>query len=403
MKDMNTTANNIEVIATGLTHPHTFNSLDNAISYAGLAKRKFPNCEDAIISVNGIMMPPSVEDDETFFYASAEAAKSGKVWFESVHGFVTQSFKSEFESDCFDWEEGEYEALVSDNIYKDVWDYEPVTGEAGEHSAIVRDKDVADLCEKIGYSVLHCGNSDHILEDGTSDEWWVITPDFHNDSHDEDEDDETILDITGEVAFIKPIVKSIYRAWDRGAIDFNGFCDCPGFNPDREYRLTVIKNRDGYISLYVKPTEDTEPTNSNPGDSRFVEYEETGEVAFIGNHLRGYWNPWDSVAHFHVLDDAGHLVESSVGVELDQDVWKTLCGDIEDNPGTYGISVETDYAGNGEYGTLIHHLDTMPDRYTDTDGSIHRTSWEYLETNGDWVLEEESDTEHVLRVAMFGK
>lgn len=320
-KVMNTTAatNNTAIITVVADHYYEYpiDQLDSVV-------RNFGNT-DATIYINRILMPDT--DDETFFYASASAAKTGKVWCEELHSFVTPSFKSEFGSGCFDWQPGEYEELVLDAVYRDIYGYTPVTGDYG--IAATRDEDVANLCSSHGYSVVPCKNPG-IAVGVNPTGLWVIYP------NDEDEDDD--------------------------------------YTPD-----------------------------SLPESDNFVEYE-TGEIAFVGNHLRAYWNPWDSVAHFHLLDDAGHMTESSVGVELTQSIWRGICGDIEDNPGEYGISVETDYYGNGEYGMLIHHLETMPfDRYTDADGFIHRTGWEYLETNGDWVLEEESDTEHVLRVAMFGR
>jgi len=119
-----------------------------------------------------------VEADETFFYASVEAAKNGKVWCEEVHEFVDPSWKSEFQSGCFDFDgvDPNEEALfwidIRTSIENDINGYMPVTGKDGH--AIIRDEDLANKCKEWGYDVLPCGNPEHLLEDGTPDEWWMI-------------------------------------------------------------------------------------------------------------------------------------------------------------------------------------------------------------------------------------
>lgn len=137
---------------------------------------------DGDIFVNGILMPEA--EDETFFYASVDAAKNGKVWLEEAHAFVSEEFKSSFESGCLDDEDGTlldemfhehggWEEYVLNNIYEDIFGYSTITGVDG--NAIVWDEDVAHLCEENGYDVCPCG--DHtIREDGTPNEWWLIFP-----------------------------------------------------------------------------------------------------------------------------------------------------------------------------------------------------------------------------------
>ena len=136
-------------------------TIDEALRYS-----TFLNGEgfDVSISVNGIVMPKT--DDDTFFYASVEAAKKDLVWCEELHTFVTKEWLSQFEGGCFDDTEDDFWDEAIDNIYEDIFGYTPVTAEDGQ--AIVRDADLAKICEKHGYDVLPCGDPDN------AEEYWLI-------------------------------------------------------------------------------------------------------------------------------------------------------------------------------------------------------------------------------------
>ena len=127
------------------------------------------------LMVNGIIMPS--EYDDTFFYASVEAAEDDKVWVEEAHAFMSQSFKSTIEGGCVDKddldrefaEHGGWEAFVIENIYTDVFGYTPVTGEDGH--VLVYDEDVANICKKHGYDVLPC-----VKESDGMENYWMVFP-----------------------------------------------------------------------------------------------------------------------------------------------------------------------------------------------------------------------------------
>lgn len=145
---------------------------------------------EPMIRVNGIIMP-DVEVDETFFYASVEAAMDGRIWCEGIHNFVTPEWASRFESDCFDFEPGEYEEVLLDNIYIDILGYDSSTG--GDDYAIVRDKDIAHICEEDGWVVTQHGDESSIDEDGNPRIWWEVREDKSTEYCYEDEC-ETISD-----------------------------------------------------------------------------------------------------------------------------------------------------------------------------------------------------------------
>lgn len=229
----------IKVVASGLWRAHTFKSLDNAIRYCRLAISKFPNCEDATIVVNGIFMP-SIEEDETFFYASVEAAKDGKVWVEEAHAFMSQEFKSTIEGGCVDIndldeefaEEGGWYSFVRENIYQDIFGYKPMTG--GEGVAIVYDKDVAEMAELDGYDVLPCVKFDK--EEGEIPYWKIFAKDDENEYYEASEEvpseafDE---DENGHRVYVEPEPKSLEFLDDDMRELFTSFAeDQDDFDPD---------------------------------------------------------------------------------------------------------------------------------------------------------------------------
>lgn len=111
--------------------------------------------------------------DMTFIDAEIKACENAKVWLEELHAFVYPSFKAEFEADCLDWDEGEYETYLCASIDDDIYGENPVTGEFGY--AIVRDEGVTGILEANGYSIIHCDNREGVRDaDGNPLEWWVI-------------------------------------------------------------------------------------------------------------------------------------------------------------------------------------------------------------------------------------
>ena len=239
-----------------------FNSLDEAIRFA-----RFIEGEQKVsptILVNGIPMP-DVEKDETFFYASVNAAEDDKIWVEEAHAFMPRTFRSELEGGCFDRldleeefkEHGGWNKFILDNVYADIMGYNPVTcdmvgGELG--LARVYNKDVADLCRDCGYAVNY--------EDKTGA--WIISmvingeeleATIEEEDDDEDEDEEEIvLHIQGEAVDMKRIANSIYRMYEIGGLRWCGFCDRPKFNMKKRYDLLLLNTKNGMI-LYTTPLE----------------------------------------------------------------------------------------------------------------------------------------------------
>lgn len=172
---MKTTNNDMAIKVFDATQKINCESIDEAIRYCQfLGKEGF----DVLISVNGITMPMLNNDDETFFYASVEAAKDGKVWVEEAHAFMSPQFKSAIEGGCVDLddldeefaEEGGWYSFVRENIYQDIFGYKPMTG--GEGVSIVYDKDVAEMAELNGYDVLPCVKFDK--EEGKINYWKIF-------------------------------------------------------------------------------------------------------------------------------------------------------------------------------------------------------------------------------------
>ena len=245
---------------------------------------------DAAIYVNDIIMP-YYETDTTFFFASVQAALNDKVWIEEAHTFMPKSFKAQFEAGCFDIEdldkeyEGGWNAFVLENIYTDIMAYNSVTCDGvGSELGLARvyDKDVADLCRDNGWGVLHEVDNDKTDEYGQPLEYWMV---FHDITEDEDtlskededilweeDEDEKILDITATASVIKPIAKSIYRAWAKGLIEWEGFTVCPLFNMTKVYNLMLYKGKHGY-SMYVTPL------NENTDWKEFlIDFKEEGAI-----------------------------------------------------------------------------------------------------------------------------
>lgn len=119
----------------------------------------YSTLEKPVIMVNNIIMPDRT-DDETFFYASIDAAKNNKVWCEEFHEFTSKQCKSQFESGCYDNNDPEEDARfwidVRLAIDLDIDGLLPVTGSDGQ--AIVRDQTIADKCSEWGYEVINRGN-----------------------------------------------------------------------------------------------------------------------------------------------------------------------------------------------------------------------------------------------------
>ena len=180
--------------------------VDDAIRWTQMMKEHCQNLIDVTIVYDGIFLPDP-EEDETFFYASVEAAKDGKVWVEEAHAFMSPQFKASIEGGCVDLddldeeftEEGGWYSFVIDNIYQDIFGYKPMTG--GEGVSIVYDKDVAEMAELNGYDVLPCVKFDKeegeinywkIFAKGGEDEYFqkVYSEETPEETSDEDDDKE---------------------------------------------------------------------------------------------------------------------------------------------------------------------------------------------------------------------
>lgn len=150
--------------------------------------------DDVSIEAYGVTMPET--DDYTFFCASVEAAKEDKVWCEEAHAFVTKQFKSAIDGGCVELDDlneeftevGGWEAFVIENIYCDVFGYTPMTGDDG--TAIIRDKDVAELAMSHGFEVRR---REKVTDDPDDAVWWEATRGdigrYKDDCDEEEEDD----------------------------------------------------------------------------------------------------------------------------------------------------------------------------------------------------------------------
>lgn len=237
-------------------------SLDEAIRFCRFMEKEREDSSPTIL-VNGIPMP-DIEKDETFFYASANAAEKDKVWVEEAHAFMSRTFKSELESGCFDRldleeefkEHGGWNLFILDNVYADIMGYNPVTcdmvgGELG--LARVYDKDVADLCRDFGYSVNYEEKTGAWIISMTISGEDLETAIIEEEEEDDDEE-EIILHIQGEAVDMKRIANSIYRMYEIGGLRWCGFCDRPKFNMKKRYDLLLLNTKNGMV-LYTSPIE----------------------------------------------------------------------------------------------------------------------------------------------------
>lgn len=136
--------------------------------------------------------------------------------------------------------------------------------------------------------------------------------------------------------------------------------------------------------------------------SKYWSYDRgTREWCFDGNHVHGYYVDANHVhgcydnldskvelSIFSVKD--GKVMGYSEEVTLNKAIADAIIEDIESNPDDYFIRVYDFQNGRGELHILYHLLDNMP---FDKNG-VHATGVEYLETNGDWVIEYEDDEDY---------
>lgn len=216
--------------------------------------------------VNGIVMP-STEDD-SFFYSSVKAAEEGNVWIEEAHCFGSKEFKSSLEGGCLSLEDldnefskfGGWNEFILKNIRDDITGINPVT--ANDDSAIVFDEDVAKLCDAQDDLAVTKYGTGEIIDDGTEDTVFYIfkceplddETDLDDYEVDDEDEEEEVFTIGDSASVIKPIAKSIFRAVKNGKLNWNGFT-CPRFNKDKNYELSVIKDKDGYYNMYSTPFE----------------------------------------------------------------------------------------------------------------------------------------------------
>lgn len=127
--------------------------------------------------------------------------------------------------------------------------------------------------------------------------------------------------------------------------------------------------------------------------------EGTKEWCFEGKHIHAYYiDPYYQSDEGRVevsifaINAEGHPVAHTDHIMLDPKVADALIEDIEENPQDYllqsypMLDAETGEVCGEAYG-LLHRLEKMP---FDKNG-VHATGFEYLEVNGDWVLEYEDD------------
>lgn len=223
-----TTIENIGGVAYGQRFTMNHGTLSHAMRYA----ERHYGCT---IMVNGYVMP-NIEKDETFFYASVEAAEKDKVWCEEAHAFTTPSLKHAIEGACVSAEDldnefsdfGGWESFVIENIYCDVFGYTPMTGDDG--TAIIRDEDVAELAINHGFEVRRC---EKVTDDPDNAVWWEATrgdigryeddcdEEFVEAEEDDDEYDIDEKDISEDIGWDVDIpeyrvLEPTFRAtWDR--------------------------------------------------------------------------------------------------------------------------------------------------------------------------------------------
>lgn len=82
----------------------------------------------------------------------------------------------------------------------------------------------------------------------------VEEEDLRNENNKEDEYS-YVLELYGYKDVLYPIVKSFRRAINRGVIHYNGFSDHAILKDGREYKLTVLKDGNGFYSIYVSRVE----------------------------------------------------------------------------------------------------------------------------------------------------
>ncbi len=198
---------------------------------------------------------------------------------------------------------------------------------------------------------------------------------------DEDEEDywdefpKVLFEIGDSADVIKPIVKSIWRAYKKGVIDLHHFGGMPRFNHDSKYELTVMIDEEGWLTMYVHPI------------SPVVKDEDTGEYCYEGKTLHAYYSPLDGTGTFHF---GGWY---SRPYKIPYKVWESLVIDIINKPDNYRLSKSSNpIHTEGEY--LKYRLNEMPfDRFENGKGFIHATGWEFLDEDGEWYIEYEDDFE----------
>lgn len=166
---------------------------------------------------------------------------------------------------------------------------------------------------------------------------------------------------------------------------------CTEEDPDlgmTDYWLVFPKDgEEEYFEEMSSEEEDAEKETEE--DSRFYDSLETGEICFEGKYLHSYFDVYEKTAIFFRIGKDGNSHGYTVEIPMSEKVWENLSMDIEENPDSYAIRM----GENG--GILFHQMMQMSTAVWNEAGwdFDFPTGWEYLEVNGDWVLEFQDEEE----------
>ena len=116
---------------------------------------------------------------------------------------------------------------------------------------------------------------------------------------------------------------------------------------------------------------------------------------FIGNHLHAFFweEDWGDDGYFTLAkffaEKNDKPVAYTIQYQITEEFWEKLCREIETNPKDYAIQIES--VNNKKFGILFRRAKLEGDKRLD----LSLTGREYLETNGEWVLESVDDFNNI--------